>query len=36
VDDVAGVAVMLDSPAGAFITGETTVIDGGTTIGGVE
>jgi len=36
VDDVAGVAVMLASRAGAFITGQTIVIDGGTTIGGVE
>jgi NAD(P)-dependent dehydrogenase (short-subunit alcohol dehydrogenase family) len=36
VDDVAGVAVMLAAPAGAFITGQTIVIDGGTTIGGFE
>jgi NAD(P)-dependent dehydrogenase (short-subunit alcohol dehydrogenase family) len=33
VDDVAGVAVMLASRAGSFITGQTIVIDGGTTIG---
>jgi NAD(P)-dependent dehydrogenase (short-subunit alcohol dehydrogenase family) len=36
VDDVAGVAVMLASRAGSFITGQTIVIDGGTTIGGIE
>ncbi|MBD5633059.1 MAG: SDR family oxidoreductase, partial [Candidatus Eremiobacteraeota bacterium] len=36
VDDVAGVAVMLASQAGSFITGQTIVIDGGTTIGGFE
>jgi NAD(P)-dependent dehydrogenase (short-subunit alcohol dehydrogenase family) len=36
VDDVAGVAVMLASKAGSFITGQTIVIDGGTTIGGFE
>lgn len=36
VDDVAGVAVMLASRAGAFITGQTIVVDGGTTIGGFE
>jgi len=36
VDDVAGVAVMLAGAAGAFITGQTIVIDGGTTIGGFE
>jgi NAD(P)-dependent dehydrogenase (short-subunit alcohol dehydrogenase family) len=36
VDDVAGVAVMLASRAGSFITGQTIVIDGGTTIGGFE
>lgn len=36
VDDVAGVAVMLASRAGSFITGQTIVIDGGTTIGGLE
>ena len=35
-DDVAGVAVMLASRAGSFITGQTIVIDGGTTIGGFE
>jgi NAD(P)-dependent dehydrogenase (short-subunit alcohol dehydrogenase family) len=31
-DEVAGVAVMLASPAGAFITGQNLIIDGGTTI----
>ena len=36
VDDVAGVAVMLAAPAGAFITGQTIVIDGGATIGGFD
>jgi NAD(P)-dependent dehydrogenase (short-subunit alcohol dehydrogenase family) len=36
VDDVSGVAVMLASRAGSFITGQTIVIDGGTTIGGLE
>jgi NAD(P)-dependent dehydrogenase (short-subunit alcohol dehydrogenase family) len=36
VDDVSGVAVMLASRAGSFITGQTIVIDGGTTIGGFE
>jgi NAD(P)-dependent dehydrogenase (short-subunit alcohol dehydrogenase family) len=36
VDDVAGVAVMLASRAGSFITGQTIVVDGGTTIGGFE
>ena len=32
VEDVAGVAVMLASRAGAFITGQTIVIDGGVTM----
>jgi NAD(P)-dependent dehydrogenase (short-subunit alcohol dehydrogenase family) len=36
VDDVSGVAVMLASRAGAFITGQTIVVDGGTTISGFE
>jgi len=36
VDDVSGVAVMLASRAGAFISGQTIVVDGGTTIGGFE
>jgi NAD(P)-dependent dehydrogenase (short-subunit alcohol dehydrogenase family) len=36
VHDVSGVAVMLASRAGSFITGQTIVIDGGTTIGGFE
>jgi len=30
-DDIAGVAVFLASPAGAFATGQTFVIDGGQT-----
>lgn len=33
VHEVAGVAVMLASRAGAFITGQNIVVDGGTTIG---
>jgi len=36
VDDVSGIGVMLASRAGAFITGQTIVVDGGTTIGGFE
>ncbi len=36
VEDVAGVAVMLASRAGAFITGQTIVVDGGTTISGFD
>jgi NAD(P)-dependent dehydrogenase (short-subunit alcohol dehydrogenase family) len=35
-DDVAGVAVLLASRAGSFITGQTIVVDGGGTIGGGE
>lgn len=31
-EDIAGIAVMLASPAGAFITGQTIVADGGVTI----
>jgi NAD(P)-dependent dehydrogenase (short-subunit alcohol dehydrogenase family) len=31
-DKVAGVAVMLASPTGGFITGQNVIIDGGTTI----
>ncbi|MGF1462801.1 MAG: SDR family NAD(P)-dependent oxidoreductase [Maricaulaceae bacterium] len=31
-DDIAGVAVFLASPAGAFVTGQTIVADGGVTI----
>lgn len=31
-DDVAGVAVFLASAAGAFVTGETIVVDGGSTV----
>ena len=30
--EIAGVAVMLAAPAGAFITGQNIVVDGGTTI----
>lgn len=33
-DDVAGVAVMLAAPAGAFITGQMIVMDGGVTMAG--
>ncbi|MGH7757170.1 MAG: SDR family oxidoreductase, partial [Vulcanimicrobiaceae bacterium] len=36
VDDVAGAAVFLAARAGAFITGQTIVIDGGTTITGFD
>lgn len=32
-DEIAGAAVLLASPAGAFITGQTIVVDGGATIG---
>ena len=35
-DDISGVAIMLASRAGSFITGQTIVIDGGTTIGGFD
>jgi dehydrogenase/reductase SDR family member 4 len=31
-EDIAGAALLLAAPAGAFITGQTIVIDGGTTI----
>ncbi len=31
-EDIAGVALMLASRAGAFITGRTIIVDGGTTI----
>jgi NAD(P)-dependent dehydrogenase (short-subunit alcohol dehydrogenase family) len=33
VEEVAGVAVMLASKAGGFITGQNIIVDGGTTIG---
>ncbi len=36
VDDVSGIAVMLASRAGAFISGQGIVVDGGTTIGGFD
>ncbi len=36
VDDVSGVAVLLASRAGSFISGQTLVVDGGTTIGGFD
>ena len=32
--DLAGAAVLLASDAGAYITGQTIVVDGGRTIGG--
>ena len=31
-EDIAGVALLLASRAGAFITGQTIIVDGGTTI----
>ena len=34
-DEIAGAALMLLSPAGRFITGQTVVIDGGATITGI-
>jgi NAD(P)-dependent dehydrogenase (short-subunit alcohol dehydrogenase family) len=36
VDDVSGAAVFLASRAGAFVTGQTIVVDGGTTIAGFD
>jgi NAD(P)-dependent dehydrogenase (short-subunit alcohol dehydrogenase family) len=36
VDDISGAAVFLAGRAGAFVTGQTLVIDGGTTIGGFD
>ena len=36
VDDISGAAIFLAAKAGAFVTGQTLVIDGGTTIGGFE
>lgn len=32
-EDIAGAALYLASPAGSFVTGQTIVVDGGTTIG---
>ena len=32
-EDIAGAALFLASPAGSFVTGQTIVVDGGTTIG---
>jgi NAD(P)-dependent dehydrogenase (short-subunit alcohol dehydrogenase family) len=32
-EEIAGVAVMLASKAGGFITGQNIIVDGGTTIG---
>jgi NAD(P)-dependent dehydrogenase (short-subunit alcohol dehydrogenase family) len=32
VNEIAGVAVMLASKAGGFITGQNIIVDGGTTI----
>jgi hypothetical protein len=31
-EDIAGIALMLASRAGAYINGETIIVDGGTTI----
>lgn len=36
VDDISGVAVMLASRAGSFVSGQTIVVDGGATIGGFD
>jgi NAD(P)-dependent dehydrogenase (short-subunit alcohol dehydrogenase family) len=36
VDDIAGAAVFLAARAGAFVTGQTIVVDGGTTIAGFD
>ena len=33
VEEIAGVAVMLASKAGGFMTGQNIIVDGGTTIG---
>ena len=35
-EDIAGAAVFLASRAGAFITGETLVVDGGVTMAGAR
>jgi len=36
VEDIAGAAVFLAARAGAFVTGQTIVVDGGTTIAGFD
>jgi len=35
-DEIAGMAVLLASPAGAYITGQSLVIDGGVTVTGIS
>lgn len=35
-DEIKGVALLLASPAGSFITGEQIVVDGGTSLGSVD
>ena len=35
-DEIAGAAIFLGSRAGAFVTGQVLVVDGGVTIGGGE
>ena len=34
-DEIAGTAIFLASRAGAFVTGQTIVVDGGVTIAGI-